>query len=385
MLQERVGRVAYGADVVRPRTAQSVDVRRTARPGLWWAAVGALMLAVIAYVMIHWIAGGDAHPIGTGVTPVPTWMKWSVRIQEVGYGIAGVLFTYFMAIRPWRRTGRFTFDALFVLAFVTVIWLDPGPSYFALYHDYNSYFFNLGGWAASIPGWQTPNGQHIAQPLIWDFGAYLCTFCAGVFIANALMRRARARWPRLGNVGLVLGSFVLFFLLDLVAELAWIHTGAYQYGSTIGALTLNAGHWYQFPIYESLWVAVLWTMWSSVRYFRNEKGETLIERGIDEVRVGSKRKTALRFLALVGVLNVIYLGGYILPMQFFELKAGAWPADTQSRSYFTNGMCGDGTSFACGVDNGPIPTGTGSIHLDPNGSLVVPPGATLPVLVRHAR
>ena len=45
-------------------------------------------------------------------------------------------------------------------------------------------FFNLGGWAASIPGWQTPNGQHIAQPLIWDLGAYLCTFCAGVFIAN---------------------------------------------------------------------------------------------------------------------------------------------------------------------------------------------------------
>jgi hypothetical protein len=377
--------VTYAPEAVRPRTEQAADVTRRARPVLWWAGIGAAMLALIGYTMIHWVASGDAHSIGTGVTPVPTWMKWSVKIQEIGYGIGAVLFLYFMAIRPWRRAGQFTFDALFVLAFVTVIWLDPGPSYFALYHDYNSYFFNLGGWAASIPGWQTPNGQHIAQPIIWDLGAYLCTFCAGVFIANALMHRAKARWPRLGNVGLVLGSFVLFFLLDLIAELAWIHTGAYQYGSTISGLTISSGHWYQFPIYESLWVAVLWTMWSSVRYFRNDQGQTLIERGIDEVRVSARTKTALRFVALVGVLNVIYLAGYILPMQFFTLKSGPWPADTQTRSYFTNGLCGEGTTFACGVDNGPIPSGTNSIHLDPNGRLVVPEGASLPTLVRHAR
>ena len=123
------------------------------------------------------------------------------------------------------------------------------------------------------PRWQTPNGQHIAQPIIWDFGAYLCTFCAGVFIANALMRRAEARWPRLGTVGLVLGSFVAFFLLDLIAELLWIHTGAYQYGSTISALTLGPVA-VSVPIYSSLWVAVLWTTWSSVRYFRNDRGQT---------------------------------------------------------------------------------------------------------------
>jgi hypothetical protein len=262
-----------------------------------------------------------------------------------------------------------------------VIWLDPGPSYFSLYHDYNTEFFNLGGWAASIPGWSTPNGAHIAQPIIWDFGAYLCTFCAGVFIANWLMRKAKARWPRLGSVGLVIGSFLFFFLLDLIAEVAWIRTGAYQYGSTIKSLTLFSGHWYQFPVYESFWVAVLWTMWSSVRYFRNGKGQTLVERGIDKVRTTPKRKQLLRFIALVGVLNVIYLIGYVMPMWYFTIKSDPWPADTQGRSYFTNGLCGAGTTFACGVQGGPIPVGTNSIHLDPNGKIIVPQGLQLPTEV----
>ena len=68
MLQERVGRVTYGPDVLRSRTDQAVGVTRKARPVLWWAGIGGVMLALIGYTMIHWVASGEAHPIGTGVT-----------------------------------------------------------------------------------------------------------------------------------------------------------------------------------------------------------------------------------------------------------------------------------------------------------------------------
>ena len=110
----------------------------------------------------------------------------------------------------------------------------------------------------------------------------------------------------------------------------------------------------------------------------------MIERGIERVRVGERRKTTLRFLALVGVLNVIYLVGYIIPMEF--LRSRAVRGRRRPRAGRTSPTASAVRARpSCGVADGPIPTGTNSIHLDPNGRLIVPQGATLPTLVRHAR
>jgi hypothetical protein len=50
------------------------------------------------------------------------------------------------------------------------------------------------------------------------------------------------------------------------------------------------------------------------------------------------------------------------------------------RSYFTGGICGDGTDVPCPDPVIPMPTKR-SGYIDVNGKLVLPEGATLPTVV----
>jgi hypothetical protein len=71
---------------------------------------------------------------------------------------------------------------------------------------------------------------------------------------------------------------------------------------------------------------------------------------------------------------VIFMGFHVATLPFL-LNADSWPADIQSRSYFTAGMCGDGTDYACWGPGVPLPR-VGAPHLDPDGRLV--PGTSEP-------
>src|SRR5438309_6507979 len=47
-----------------------------------------------------------------------------------------------------------------------------------------------------------------------------------------------------------------------------------------------------------------WTACAFLRYFRSDRGETLAERGVDDIRLSGKFRTGLRFLALTGFVNL---------------------------------------------------------------------------------
>ena len=76
--------------------------------------------------------------------------------------------------------------------------------------------------------------------------------------------------------------------------------------------------------------------------------------------------------AVSGVVTSIFFVFYHLPMMHFALVGHAWPEDIQKRSYFTTGLCGAGTSYACPGPDVPIPRRDTSRHVDPDGKLVVP-------------
>ena len=66
-----------------------------------------------------------------------------------------------------------------------------------------------------------------------------------------------------------------------------------------------------------------------------------------------------------------------VPWNWMALHQSEWPEDIQKRTYFTQGLCGEDTSYACAGPDKPIPTGNDSIHLGPDGSLVVPEGTEI--------
>jgi hypothetical protein len=128
-----------------------------------------------------------------------------------------------------------------------------------------------------------------------------------------------------------------------------------------------------------MWGGVM-TALSCLRFFTDDRGRTVVERGLDQVRGGFARQQFVRFLAIFGAVSACFFVFYNLPAQWFAMHSDPWPTDHLKRSYFNGGICGDGTDTPCPDPILPVPT-KHSGFIDVNGTLVLPEGATLPTVV----
>ena len=345
------------------------------KPIKWWAAVGAGVLALEAYVFAHWIISGNATPTPTGSTPVPLWMKVMAHTWEVVGVVALAWCIWHFVIAPYRRERTLTVDGMLVLAFFTLFWQDPLLNYNQTWATYNATFINFGNWGASLPGWVGPTGHLMAEPIIWTLPVYVYASMLAVVSCTWMMRKAKERRPSLGVPGLIGVAFVYGMVFDFVVETIWLRLGIYTYAGAIEWLTFFSGRYYQFPIYEVVLAGAMFGAFGALRYFLNDRGMTVAERGVDELRVSHRAKLGVRFLAVVGIVNVLMFVTYNLPMQWFAIHADAWPEDITERSYLTNGICGPETDYACSGPDIPIPR-PDSVHISPDGQLVIPEGTT---------
>jgi hypothetical protein len=157
--------------------------------------------------------------------------------------------------------------------------------------------------------------------------------------------------------------------------------GVYSYAGAAGGptwLTLFSGRYYQVPIWEivlaAFWFGSVVALW----FFKNDKGQILAERGLDELRGSPRKIQGVRLLACIGLFQAAILVFYNLPMNVVALHWNRWPKDVQQRSYFTNGVCGPSTSYACPDPRIPIPHGT-SARVAPDGNIFAPNGLPEPV------
>lgn len=339
-----------------------------------WAVIGVAFMAMMVYVFSAWIFSDDFRRMGTGATPVPGYMTIAGRTQEALGAVGMLAILYCVAWRPWRRTGRFSTDGLFVLGMMWCWWQDPLYSYVTSSFSYSTVTWNMGGWACHIPGFQSPNGCNIPQPLIWDIAFYVIGMAGGTILGAALLRRWRARKPHVSTVTMFAATFAAFWIADLICEGLWVRLGLYHYGGGIDGWNLFAGKWYQFPLYEPIAVGIMMTAMVAVRFFVNDRGETVVERGTTDLKLGARGRTFTRFLAITGVLNVCMLVGWAGTVNFFNVHAGAWPKATQEQSYLDPGICGPGTDVACPGEHVAIPRDGASAHISPTGTAVIPPG-----------
>ena len=362
-------------------TASFVERHKTL-PIAWWAAGGAAFLAFAAYLVLKWLISGEANRVSSGPTPLPDWMKIALGIQQWGLAAVALALIYFKAVRPRVRTGRFTFDGLMILAFGLMWWSDPMYNYFQLGFNYNAWFVNLGSWVGGIPGWMSPHPDRTPQPLIWLPAVYICWFYAMVLIVNWVMRRLYAWRPRLSIPSAMALAFIPTVILGSISESAMMRMGSHSYAGAIRTLSISAGKTFEFPIYQGITGAILFTTWGAMRYYRDDRGLSFAERGFDRIRAGAGARGWLRFFAISGAITTIFFLGYHIPNMMFALEGGAWPKSVQERSYFTTGMCGPGTDTACPGPAIPIPRADKSLRVAPDGRLVVPPGTQLPRAVQ---
>jgi hypothetical protein len=279
-----------------------------------------------------------------------------------------------------------------VIALATFWFQDCLSSYSGHWFTYNAWGINFGSWVNSIPfavGKAAPSAM-LVEPILIVPGAYVWVFVLVMFTGAWVMRTARNRWPRMSAVSLAAICMVAMCVFDLILEgIMFMPLGVWEYPG--GHFAIFPHSYFKYPLTEMVTAAAMFTGVAVLRFFKNDRGETLADRGLESLKVSDRRKSLLRALAMIGACNAIMFVGYNLPNTWNATRSDEWPADFQKRSYFTNGLCGEGTNQMCPGpavpqfrNNNHDPNG-GSAHLDPNGNLVVPPNTVLPPMIPFDR
>jgi hypothetical protein len=339
----------------------------------WWALLGVLLLAGQAWIFTRWFFSDDIRNIPAGDTPVPTWMKVTLVVSCVAIAAACFWMLWRWCIKPWRRTGTLTSLGAFGIATCTMFWQDPLQNQIVPWFSWNHWLPNVGSWANQIPGISQPNATGLGDPLYLTATGFVVFYFGSAIFGIWTMNKVKERRPGIGTPWLIVASIVACTVLLGVIELFWMRAGAYVYPDSIPSLTLFAGHYYQIPIYEIVIDGIIAAAMSWVVYFRNDKGETVVERGISDLNVSPRKKNMMRILAFAVAANLVF-GMYDLVLQPFVHNGHTWPEDIVKRSYFSAGYCGPGvfpartTDMACWSDALPVPT-KGSAVVLPDGTL----------------
>jgi hypothetical protein len=317
-----------------------------------FAALGVVFLGITVYVFAAWIISGDATPTKPGPDPIPGYVKafaWIYQASGVILLVACVIYI----VRKSRREGQLTFDGMIFFAWATAMWLDPATNNFIRPNLlYNSYLINFGSWAPHIPGWLSPNANLLPEPIVAYIGLYGVPGVLVAMLGCFGMRLGRRRWPHMGKVGVFLVGMAVVGVFDLLLELFLIRTQMWSYPLAIRELSVWGGTRFQFPVYESFLFGACWTATAGLRYFRDDRGRSVVERGASADHPNKTRSTLMRLLAVTGFVHLTYLI-YSILFSWAAVYGGPYPEGYPS--WMLNGMCGPGTEYVCQGPHEPIP------------------------------
>jgi len=333
-------------------------------------------------VIVRWVTGPYFERVPVGPSEVPQWMKIThVGLQVVAIPVA-LLVIHRLFWRPWRRDGHVGVDGPLSLAFVSLSFQDPLSAWVQPWFTYNSNMINFGAWQASIPGHSAfaEPGAMVNEPILFITATYAIALPIATAFACWAMRWVARRRPRTSGPALIGVAFVALCFFDFVFEgLLVLPLGIWEYPGGHWAILFPESY-HKFPAQEMGTFAAIFTIVAAVRYFRDDKGHTVIERGVDQLAISANRKLGLRILAAVGLVNVAMFVAYTVPNSLLSVTQPSWPVDLQERSYLTNGVCGAGTDRVCPGSTTPI-VREGGAALGPGATLAVPEGARLQDIV----
>ena len=258
-------------------------------------------------------------------------------------------------VKPLRRDGEIGADGLFVITWFTLWFHDPMINWTVHVFSYNAHAINFGNWTQEIPGWLSPRSNLVPEPALAIGLSYIGQCTVGAWAAMFLMQHCKERWPSLSNGRLILIGIVTGMFLDWAGEHTMISFQLMAYLSTVPSLTLFPGELYQFPLYEAFFFGGVLGFTGVVMYFKDDRGYTWAERGVDKLRVARSRggKTLVRWLAMMGLFHTVMFFFYSVPMQLFAINGGPFPENVPS--YLRNGVCGPDTPYPCAAPDVPIP------------------------------
>lgn len=309
---------------------------RTATPAIWfWAWTGIILLLFEIYVLGVWMLGPHFVPTDPGPDPLPdsTWIAGIVA-QSVAV-VLGLLFMYYTVLRRYLRAGELDTIAMISISWSLMWFWDPMMNYTSPHLLYNSHLVNFGSWTlGSTPGWTSPNGNLLPEPLLIVIPGYPLLCFGSVLLTHWMLQKFK--WP-LSKLQMIGVALLALFIADTVIEVGLIRTGLYVFPGGIHEITLFAGRQEQFPLSEAVFCSLGWTATLLLLLYRDDQGLSFVERGADRLALGQRSKKALRFLALFGYTHLATLMLWVVPNQWLGTHSDPYPQGMPS--YLINDMC----------------------------------------------
>ncbi len=308
-----------------------------------WAGVGVFFLSFELYVWLKWISGPNFKPTDPGPDPIPR-LDYDILIAVQAICVAAAaLCVWYWIVKPWIREGRCTTDGMIAICMTFIVFYDPSMNYLSTGLLYNSYLVNFGSWTlGSWPGWTSPNGNLLPEPILISPTGYLFAVYGQIVFVLWLLKKYNARHPQISVLSLIGIIIAGLSVSDTLAEVAFIRVGGvYTYPGGIRSLTVFAGDWFQFPLTEGFFFGGLGLGATAIlQYFKNDRGETFVETGVESLRMGTAGKQLTKFLAIFGFVHLSFLVLYMMPNFWLATHTDPYPMPAGGRpSYFINHMC----------------------------------------------
>ena len=309
-----------------------------------FAVFGAALLIFEIYVWLSWIFGPNFIPTDVGPDRIPASELLTIHILQWAVAGFGLVAAWYWIVRPSYRAGFVTADAMLAICCWSLVFYDPSMNFTSATVLYNAYAVNWGAWTlGSWPSWTSPNGNSLPEPIIVTGFGYLClVFCQVLVTCWAVRWLLRYR-PAVSAPMQMLAILFGMTVCDSIIEILLLRTGIYAYPGGIRAITLFAGQTYQFPLTEAFTFGGLGVGAIAVlRHFRDDRGQSFAERGIDQLKVRPTTRHFVRFLSLYGFTHGAFIILFMVPNQWLATHSDPFPKGYPS--YMLGRLCAYGDS-----------------------------------------
>lgn len=284
-----------------------------------WALLGVAWIVFVGQAWTRWMLSdtqfGSAPIHGPDVFD-DTALLVLRGIEVVSLLIAAATVWVFL-VKPLIMQRRLTLDGMIVIGSLLASGIDPLINYFHYTFAWNAHALNAGSWLAFFPLHQGPT--RYAEGLAWFVPQYLYLGIGLAAIECRIILALRRRYPSIANIRSFSIAFVVILGVDIVIEQVFIRTRVYAFPRTWEAFTLFAGTPYQFPVYESIFVAIYAAGFTYLRMSAHDSsdGMPFLHRGIN--RWPSHFRTPVKLLAVIGFCAAWAALAYFIPWSWMSV------------------------------------------------------------------
>lgn len=314
--------MATAPPVPRERARPAAPAAPAARTGAatrWLAWCALPLLAYEAWTLAGWLADGPGQVTLFRDHGSTSWYAARAVEALVLLSVAGWVAH---VIREHRRHGHLSTDGLLIIGMFSAAFWDPVYNWLTPAWLYSSNFLNVNDWLAHAPLIANPDAGRMPWPVIIVGVGYPLWGVGFAALVNVAMRGLQRRRPDAAapalvllafavSGGLTVASFAVFRALDLMAAPGYrLHA--------LADSELIVFFWSGGLVFGGL---------ACLRFFRDDRGRTLVERG---------GRGAVNVLAAIAACQLIVITGWGFLTVPLSLHSAPYPPTPR---HLINGLC----------------------------------------------